>query len=126
MKRFRKNISKVFTIFLLLAFISSGVSLCDIVTSCKADTESCCCKTKDENPGVNLKKNCCCEIKENTVQISEVIIFKSETKPYNSFLSLNVFSGFDYSGNNFCSNNLVSFHSPPGSDICIINSILRI
>lgn len=127
MKKFKNNISGIFTLALLISFLSSTISLCDIITeSCKVDTESCCCKKSSETSEAQLMKKCCCEIKENTAQPAGITLITFDSKPVIKVIVTQLNSFSDSFTDNVSVNSINTFHTPPGGDICIINSNLRI
>ena len=132
----KKSISKyslkLISIALLMSFLYTNLSLCELlITKCKADMTSCCCKNPEKtNPSrESIQKKCCCEIKEMTAQKSENVLFTGNTGLKNISVCTNhcnVFVGIVNSEKFDNSLKVLSFHSPPKKDILILNSNFRI
>ncbi len=131
-KRFTKYCFKILSLILLISFLYTNSSLCELlVNNCNSGNSSCCCKDGDKNvkPKESIQKSCCCEVKEMTNQPDEINLFTAD----NSLKNLNLNPGIS---NTFIINDnssdfircikILSLHSPPKENIHILNSNFRI
>ena len=132
MKNTKKYGLKIFTIALLVSFLYTNLSLCDLVTSnCQPNSASCCCKDhQNQNQAKEIiEKKCCCEFKEMTSQPADIPLIISD----NSFknLSLNCYCfntsvNIEHPEKNTELIKSLKLHSPPAEDLNILNSNFRI
>jgi len=131
-KSFTKYCLKIISLILLLSFLYTNSSLCELlVNNCNTENASCCCKP-DNNTNItkeSIQKSCCCEIKEMTKQPAENNFYTAD----NSLKNLTLNAGFssalviiDHSCDFKRCIQILSLHSPPKEDIHILNSNFRI
>ena len=130
-KSFTKYCLKIISLILLISFLYTNSSLCELlVNNCNAGNASCCCKTHDNNniPKESIQKSCCCEVKEMTKQPAENNFYTAD----NSLKNLTLNAGFssalvfnDHSADFIRCIKILSLHSPPKDDIHLLNSNFR-
>jgi len=130
-KSYTKYPFRVFSLTLIAGFILSNFSLCSlIIINCKTEYDSCCPTTCEETaPTANNTENgCCCEITEAPKQPAEIIPAAFEISKKNISYSIHYYNieSFDNANHKLAIFKNFSFHSPPGKDICILNSNFRI
>lgn len=132
----KKSISKysfkIISIALLMSFLYTNLSLSEIlITNCRPDNASCCCKVSDSKIVFKtiIEKKCCCEVKEMTDRPAENILFVTDTGLKN-FSVNTVYSNAvifnDQPGKITAILKKISEQSPPDKDILILNSNFRI
>ncbi|HMS34983.1 MAG TPA: hypothetical protein PKC91_12955 [Ignavibacteria bacterium] len=132
----KKSISKyslkLISMALLMSFLYTNLSLCEIlITKCNSNFSSCCCKPseKSNESKTTIEKKCCCELKEMTNQPAENNLYVINTGLKN--FSINTVFSNDIIFNDL-SCKITSFtkvhsaHSPPKKDLLILNSNFRI
>lgn len=132
LKSLKKYGLKIFSILILIGFISSITGLNAINSiNCKIKkTSACCCKDSDNKTFASLKisKKCCCELNESSNQPADINAVINESSQKNFTLYTNSYSDFISYIPDFTSNNLsrTTSLSPAKEDIYIINSNFRI
>ena len=131
-KSFTKYCFKFISLVLLISFLYTNSSLCELlVNNCNVENSSCCCKADNNNnkPKESIQKSCCCEVKEMTKQPAEINYYTADNSLKN--LTLNAcFSSALVINDHSCDFKrciqILSLHSPPKEDIHILNSNFRI
>ena len=131
-KRFTKYCFKILSLILLISFLYTNSSLCELlVNNCNSGNSSCCCKAGDNNvnPEESIQKSCCCEIKEMTNQPAEINLYTADNGLKNLTLNPSISNTFiinDNSSDFIRCIKILSLHSPPKENIHILNSNFRI
>lgn len=130
-KRIHKYYLKVFSIILLISFLNINMGLCGLVIiNCESEETSCCCKHHDNSDSarLNLEKKCCCEVKEMTRQPADINLTLTESFQKNPLPVSYIYSDREIVNSDFILSYtaVLSFHSPPGEKIHIVNSNFRI
>ena len=131
-KRFTKYCFKFISLILLISFLYTNFSLCELlVNNCNAENASCCCKVNDNNvkPKESIQKSCCCEVKEMTNQPAEINFYNADNGLKNLTLNPGISNTFiinDNSSDFIRCIKILSLHSPPKENIHILNSNFRI
>ena len=131
-KSFTKYCLKIISLILLINFLYTNSSLCELlVNNCNADNASCCCKADNNNnkQKESIQKSCCCEVKEMTKQPAEFNFYTADNSLKNLTLHAGISSALvinDHSCDFKRCIQVLSLHSPPKEDIHILNSNFRI
>lgn len=131
-KSFTKYCLKIISLILLISFLYTNSTLCELlVNNCNADNASCCCKADDNTnkQKESIQKSCCCEVKELTKQPAETNFYTADNSLKNLTLNAVISSALvisDHSGDFKRCIQILSLHSPPKEDIHILNSNFRI
>ncbi|MDQ3020232.1 MAG: hypothetical protein M3R36_06650 [Bacteroidota bacterium] len=130
-RKLTKYLTKFISLIILISFISSSAGWCELyMSSCNTQSKaSCCCKDSDTDFSVPIKieRKCCCEIKASATQPAEINLRLTESLPKTQsyFVKANFYNA-DINELNANRLEFRSAHPPPGKDIYLFNSNLRI
>lgn len=119
------------SLILLINFLFPGFTFCQIIVdNCKSELTSCCPVQSDNDvSGTNKVKNhCCCEIKEGANQQAEAstVLTDIRNKILSNDIQIHTIKNINYIDSYELSIRPLSFHSPPETDLNILNSTFRI
>ncbi len=127
----RKYFLKPISLILLMSLLFSGAALCEtIIDNCKPEMNSSCCMISDDDNSkpTRPEKPCCCEIREATDQQSEAttVLTQILSKILSNDIQIHTVKNINYFDSYELNFRPLSFHSPPNTDLNILNSNFRI